>query len=154
MLHDIPDNRPLKLESITIDCLFAKEDALLPHIQSLSSLETRQNDVRNSTTLYSMLGRTLVFPPTISVDSLNNDICMYLECHPGVSNLSIDNKGYLGSSRQLSKVIMRHSGSLQKLRTRSHMLLTLNAEVALLKCMQLSELVLIFTNGTITNVSK
>ena len=156
MLRDIPDNRPLKLECVTIDCLFEKEDALLPHIQSLSSLETRLDDVENTTTLYSMLGRTLVFPPTISVDSLDNDMCMYLERHPGVSNFSIDRKGYPGSSRQdfgLSKVIMRHSCTLRKLRTRSDLLLTLDAEVALLKCVQLSELVLISTNGTITNVS-
>jgi hypothetical protein len=144
MLRDIPDNKPLRLEHITINCYCRKTDALLPHIQSLSSIETRLKHVEYDT-IYNMLGRTLVFPTTILADSLGEELCMYLLRHPGVINLSIGHKSWPGSFREdygLSKVVMRHSGTLQKLTARTHMLLTLDAEVALLKCVQLRELVL------------
>lgn len=145
MLRDIPDNKPLRLEHITINCYCRKTDALLPHIQSLSSIETRLKHVEYDT-IYNMLGRTLVFPTTILADSLGEELCMYLLRHPGVINLSIGHKSWPGSFREdygLSKVVMRHSGTLQKLSARSYLLLTLDAEVALLKCVHLRELVLI-----------
>ncbi|KAM6498913.1 hypothetical protein JOM56_006861 [Amanita muscaria] len=146
MLRDVPDNKPLGLEHITIDRYCKRTDALLPHIQSLSSIETRLIYITHDT-IYSMLGRNRVFPATISADSWGGELYMYLQRHSGVINLSIghahnSSPGTFRNDYMLSKVVMRHSGTLQKLTARTHMLLTPCAEVALLKCVQLRELVL------------
>ncbi|KAM6499012.1 hypothetical protein JOM56_006960 [Amanita muscaria] len=143
IMRNVPTEKPLKLEHVTIDGYCTNIDALLPHIQSLSSLEVYLMHTSENM-IYTVLERAGVFPPMIITDSFELELCLYLEHHPGVVSLLIGHNGRPGALHDygLAKVLTRHSGTLQRLSVRSHMLYTADDEVALSGCAHLRELVL------------
>lgn len=144
LLRGVPADKPLMLEHVTIDGYCRNLDALLPHIQSLSSIDIQFMHFAMDP-FYTTLERAGVFPSTITADALELDLFMYLNRHPGIVRLSIGHYGNYATLYRdncLPKILERHSGTLQYLTVRTHMLRTSEGERALSACKQLRELVL------------
>ena len=96
LLGDIPGDRPLRLDHVSLDRNCNNVEALLPHIRHLSSFEFHSCP---SSYHYSFpvnvwcptFSRAKLFPPTIKVTYLDEEFLTYLQRHPGMVSLSVLN---------------------------------------------------------------
>ena len=150
LLQHIPPERPLNLEHVSVGNNCTNLRALLPHIRSLHSFKFyfRQRSATNSNGWCLTLSEANVFPPTIDVELLDWELIKYLNRHPGVVSLTIqDTRRNIALCEALTKVLARHSENLRYLAlsgwTLYTMLCAVRNETNLLRCSNLEEVVLI-----------
>lgn len=154
LMRDIPSDRPLKLEHLSIRSRFTNLEALVPHVQPLQSFEFRPVQSRGGGVKPNewcpIFREANIFPLTIKVDSLDSELVMYLKRHPGVVSLTICQSTNSEWYDALSRVLLRHSKKLRYLALESCVLSGLLASTGnrenVLKCTRIAEIVLIARN--------
>lgn len=145
---DVPSNRPLILEHFSCNDNCRNFEALLPHIQSISSFEF-QCDRPAGNTWCTTLSDAGIFPPTMTAHFLDPQLTMYLTKHPAIVGLSLFGEGATIStieSDELCSILVQHSATLQYLKITSAnlalMLRTLQNELNFKQCKNLREIAL------------
>lgn len=143
LLRDIPADRPLKLEYLALSNNYSPCEALLPHIRTLKSFSfCATHDIESWCQFFTQAS---IFPPTIKVNFITDELFTYLSRHPGLVSLSVGD-GRLGSLSLLSKTLAHHSRTLCSLLITSQSLAIMLVVTAdqdnFRKCTNLQELVL------------
>ena len=155
LLCDIPSDRPLKLEHVSIDDRSSNLESIVPHIPPLRSLEIRSRmGVYTRCSWYSVLSRENMFPPTLTFKALplNPQLVAYLNSHPGIVSLSVDHEKYIAKwNSAISQVISQHAEKLEYLAVHGYALSVLlrnvQNELHLLRCSALREITLMIPLG-------
>lgn len=143
MFGHVPADRPLKLEHITLSGLFFGEEAIVPHIRSLTSFH-----LSNGVYLRLLLAEG-IFPPVIGMDYAGPDSREYFDQHPRITSLS-----FVGGCQGVPvfETIARHSASLISLTIYAwrfyDLLERIANETVLLRCTNLQELVFYYHRNT------
>ncbi|KAM6495334.1 hypothetical protein JOM56_009957 [Amanita muscaria] len=116
---EVPATTPLKLEHVSFHGTCTNFEALLPHIQSLSSFDFHASE-RN--TWCPALIRAKIFPPMIKVDCLDSELVLCIGAHPRIVNFTVSAYGvsvdaYPDSIQypSLFKALVQHTESLKYL---------------------------------------
>ncbi|KAM6500161.1 hypothetical protein JOM56_003175 [Amanita muscaria] len=140
---DIPPNRPLKLEHLSLGPLFSEFKAIVPHIRSLKSFDCQVFFTPSDR--WTLLSNEDIFPPIIQASKVDSDLIAYLGRHPGIVSLSFGDVE-VGLCTLFYGVIAQHSNTLQSLAGMSRYLASslsrISNETSLLQCTNVREFVL------------
>ncbi|KAM6501862.1 hypothetical protein JOM56_001839 [Amanita muscaria] len=151
---DIPPDKPLKLDHISLNGDCTNYQALIPHVQALSSFEFSGFATNDNLRLFiADFTKAKIFPPTITVEYLNlctGVLFTYLIIHPGIINLSFlalpYPSDYIADTDRLCSILVQHSKTLRSLKLPSSVLAgalrVSSIEMSLLRCANLREIVL------------
>lgn len=122
LFSDVSTDRPLRLYHMSLNSACTNFEALAPHVQSLFSFEYHSGP-RNPWCI-PFVGAE-VFPPTIKVESIDQNLITFIETHPGIASLSI------ATSRVPQDVVPESLGLFQVLRPHTETLrrLSLNTKL-------------------------
>ncbi|KAK2464941.1 hypothetical protein APHAL10511_003017 [Amanita phalloides] len=141
----VPAERPLILEHLGISDNFSEPAAVVPHIQSLKSLDL--TSYWSSRFLLVLLTRR-IFPPVVKTARVDDNFLDFLSSHPRIVSLSIHSTYEEFVGKAILEIMARHSSSLTCFSTSSlsfcRCLYKIQNEFSLLKCMRLEKLVLWF----------
>ena len=143
LFRDIPPNRPLKLEHLSLGPLFSGFKAIIPHIRPLNSFNCQ--DFFATRDRWMLLSNEDIFPPIIQASRIDSDVIAYLGRHPGIVSLSFG-EVEVGICGLFYDVLAQHSNTLQSLASMSCYLATslsrISNETNLLRCTNIREFVL------------
>ncbi|KAM6501865.1 hypothetical protein JOM56_001842, partial [Amanita muscaria] len=151
---DIPPNKPLKLDHISLNGNCTNYQALIPHVQALSSFEFSGFTANGYVKLFiADFTKAKIFPPTITVEYMNHCtgvLFTYLRSHPGIISLSFltvaYSSDYIADADRLCSILVQHSKTLRSLKMPSSVLAgalgVSSIETSLLRCANLREIVL------------
>jgi hypothetical protein len=136
---EVPSDKPLRLEHVSVNENCTNFESLLPHIQHLSSYQFQSKKSRKNDWC-AALSCANVFPPTIKVWTLDDEAFTYLKRHPRIISLSIRRSN--DRSSKFKEILTKHIGTIQHL-TVSNIDLTSALTIFKLQCASLRELVLV-----------
>lgn len=143
MLSYVPADRPLRLEHISLSGLFFGEEAIGPHIRSLTSFH-----LSHGVYLQVLLAEG-IFPPVMSMDYIGPDSIEYFDRHPRITSLSFT-RGCQGVP--IFEIIARHSATLISLNIFAWSFYSLldraQSEALFLQCTNMQELVFYYHRKT------
>ncbi|KIL65334.1 hypothetical protein M378DRAFT_162281, partial [Amanita muscaria Koide BX008] len=123
LFHEVPTDRPLRLHHVSLHSGCVNFKALASHIQSLSSFEFHSN--QGNPWCAGFL-QAKVFPPTIKVEVLDQELVSFIGRHKGIVSLTIVS-GTLHAPQDpsLCKALTRHAEALEYLCLHTEILATM-----------------------------
>jgi hypothetical protein len=144
IFNHVPIDRPLKLEHLGVSANVRDMSVILPHIRSLESIREKSDGKSN---IFEYLLSQRIFPSAIAAQCVNRQFIEYINCHPGITSLSVDSPLLVSGSEVLGS-LARHSRTLERFRICGASLcpnLThLNHELSMLQCKNLRHLTLYY----------
>lgn len=149
---EVPSKKPLKLEHLSLSSHCTNLQTLLPHVQTLTSVDFHSMERNTWCTAFT---RAQIFPPTIKVDCLDSELVTYVGVHTKIVHLTITANAvsidsYTGTLQypSLFKTLVKHCGILKYLYLNTRilpvMLQTAPERLSFLRCViDLEEIVIV-----------
>ncbi len=139
----VPASSPLKLEHLSISDSFSDVQAIIPHIRFLTSISFYAYYDQ----ILAVLRSERIFPPTIQVSIIRNNLLDYLRDHPRIVGLFVNNPYEEVAGTMILGIMAQHSESLKYFGTTSSgfscSLRPVQNELLLQQCTKLNHLILV-----------